>query len=74
MKYLILLLALSSCSVYHRAHKSENPEVRELLESLYITRENPENNLPNEADSLKKQIILTLKNQNYETQSGKPLR
>lgn len=46
------ILLLTSCSPIKRAARSDRAEVRELLESYYITRENPENNTPNEQDSI----------------------
>ena len=50
---LALILLLASCSTIRRAQRHQNdPVVRELLESYYITRENPENNLPGEQDSV----------------------
>lgn len=53
---LALILLLASCSTIHRAQQhQDDPIVRELLESYYITQENQENNLPGEQDS-----ILTL--------------
>lgn len=45
---------LTSCGTVHRAQRqyNDNARVAELLESYYITRENPENNTPNEQDSI----------------------
>ena len=57
-----LILLLSSCNVIRRAERSANPEIRETLESWYITKENPENNYPGEVDSIRRELRNQLKN------------
>ena len=51
-KLIIILIMASGCSVIHRAEKNPSERTRELLESYYITVENPENNRPGEQDSI----------------------
>ena len=46
------IMLIASCSPVKRAAKSDRAEVRELMESYYITKENPENNRPGEQDSI----------------------
>lgn len=66
---LFCLLAAASCkpsyhTLYHyelRATQSGNKELKGLVESYYITLENPENNRPNEQDSLLSLIHQQLK-------------
>lgn len=50
-----LVILCSGCSTIRRAERQYNdsPRVAELLESYYITVENPQNNTPNEQDSIK---------------------
>jgi outer membrane protein assembly factor BamE (lipoprotein component of BamABCDE complex) len=50
-----LVILCSGCSTIRRAERqyNNNERVRELLESYYITKENPENNQPGEQDSIK---------------------
>lgn len=62
-KLLFLLLILTSCSPVREALKYEHrsKELSYLIDSYYITIENPENNLPNEQDSIIKLIKQEVK-------------